>query len=175
MDSDKYYAQGSDDFRTYIWKIPSNTELLQDRKEVDFFEWGTCPRPGETGEYRSWSAVVHPFTSGPRIRVLSHRHEICSYRHIHAFRASDRQVLYSVHPPSLEMSLTLPLKVTSQSSILLFSIPSVPFSSRPALNASSAFTAQPPLHPAPRPSTSLLRMSVLLFRAPRTTYYVRSG
>ena len=50
---DTYYAQGSDDFRTYVWKIPDGGELLENRKTIDFAEWQVGRRPGEIGELES--------------------------------------------------------------------------------------------------------------------------
>ncbi|KAH9931682.1 WD40 repeat-like protein [Epithele typhae] len=68
-DRDMFYAQGSDDFRTYIWKIPDDAELLAQRAILDDSEWHNCPRPGEIGYASSLAGsryvpfeVSRPFT-----------------------------------------------------------------------------------------------------------------
>jgi WD repeat-containing protein 22 len=36
---EEYYCAGSDDFRAYIWKLPSSEKLLSLRKQVDSGQW----------------------------------------------------------------------------------------------------------------------------------------
>ncbi|PIL22436.1 hypothetical protein GSI_15124 [Ganoderma sinense ZZ0214-1] len=48
-DRDLYYAQGSDDFRTYVWKIPEESALLESRMVVENSDWMKARRPGELG------------------------------------------------------------------------------------------------------------------------------
>lgn len=48
-DRDTYYAQGSDDFRTYVWKIPDEADMLNARMVVDPLDWARNERPGEIG------------------------------------------------------------------------------------------------------------------------------
>ncbi|KAI1793347.1 WD40 repeat-like protein [Ganoderma leucocontextum] len=48
-DRDMYYAQGSDDFRTYVWKIPEESALLESRMVVEHSDWMKARRPGELG------------------------------------------------------------------------------------------------------------------------------
>ena len=39
LDSDDMYAAGSDDFRGYVWKIPSISQLTSARKEMSGEDW----------------------------------------------------------------------------------------------------------------------------------------
>ncbi len=39
LDSDDMYAAGSDDFRGYVWKIPSISQLTSARKELSGEDW----------------------------------------------------------------------------------------------------------------------------------------
>ncbi|TFK24981.1 WD40 repeat-like protein [Coprinopsis marcescibilis] len=39
--SDQYYGAGSDDFCAYLWKIPSISELKDQRKEINPLDWWT--------------------------------------------------------------------------------------------------------------------------------------
>ena len=52
-DRDLYYTQGSDDFRTYVWKIPEESALFEGRATVEHSDWIKARRPGELGEYCS--------------------------------------------------------------------------------------------------------------------------
>ncbi len=49
-DQDLYYVNGSDDFRTYLWKVPDEAALLEGRSVVEFSDWARNRRPGEIGE-----------------------------------------------------------------------------------------------------------------------------
>ena len=49
-DRDSYYANGSDDFRTYLWKVPEEAALREARSVVDYSDWTKNRRPGEIGE-----------------------------------------------------------------------------------------------------------------------------
>lgn len=37
--NDDYFCAGSDDFRAYVWKLPSSQELLDSRREVSPAGW----------------------------------------------------------------------------------------------------------------------------------------
>jgi len=39
LDDDQYYCAGSDDFRAYVWKIPDNAVLLEQRTKIDADAW----------------------------------------------------------------------------------------------------------------------------------------
>ena len=39
LDDDGYYSAGSDDFRAYVWKIPSTTDLLESRQVIPATDW----------------------------------------------------------------------------------------------------------------------------------------
>ena len=41
MNEDNLYAAGSDDFRGYVWKIPSATQLMEQRQKFSADEWST--------------------------------------------------------------------------------------------------------------------------------------
>ncbi|KAI0661984.1 WD40 repeat-like protein [Cubamyces menziesii] len=73
-DQDMYYAHGSDDFRTYLWKIPSESALLEQRAVVSPFEWDMCPRPGEIGYAQTHSSprYVPVELSVPHARLAGH-------------------------------------------------------------------------------------------------------
>ncbi len=48
-DRDMFYVEGSDDFRTYVWKVPEVSALLEGRDVVSCSEWTMNKRPGEIG------------------------------------------------------------------------------------------------------------------------------
>ena len=48
-DGEMYYAEGSDDFRAYVWKIPDDPALLESRTVVEYADWIKNRRPGELG------------------------------------------------------------------------------------------------------------------------------
>ncbi|KAF5361053.1 hypothetical protein D9756_005005 [Leucocoprinus leucothites] len=39
LESDEFYAAGSDDFRGYVWRLPSTAELVNQRQEVSSNDW----------------------------------------------------------------------------------------------------------------------------------------
>jgi DDB1- and CUL4-associated factor 5 len=43
-----FYGAGSDDFRTYLWKIPPIPELVERRSEISAVDWVTSSRESET-------------------------------------------------------------------------------------------------------------------------------
>lgn len=49
LDDDDLYAAGSDDFRCYIWKLPSMSQLLNQREIISEHDWNSSERL-ETGE-----------------------------------------------------------------------------------------------------------------------------
>jgi WD repeat-containing protein 22 len=50
MDEDDMYGAGSDDFRCYLWKIPSLISLQGLRKEITADDWYTQEWPDIVGE-----------------------------------------------------------------------------------------------------------------------------
>ncbi|KAH9847949.1 WD40 repeat-like protein [Lenzites betulinus] len=73
-DRDTYYAHGSDDFQTYLWKVP-DTEVLRDlRTVVEVEEWNAWPRLGEIGYAESYSSprYVPVELSVPHARLAGH-------------------------------------------------------------------------------------------------------
>ncbi|KIM22012.1 hypothetical protein M408DRAFT_79690 [Serendipita vermifera MAFF 305830] len=48
-DADQYLATGSDDFRGYVWKIPSTATLLANRKEIENDDGEWSPPKGQFG------------------------------------------------------------------------------------------------------------------------------
>ncbi|KAI0632328.1 WD40 repeat-like protein [Trametes polyzona] len=74
LDRDNYYAHGSDDFRTYLWKIPDEATLRAERVVVDHVEWDLCPRPGEIGYAESYMSprYVPVELSVPHARLTGH-------------------------------------------------------------------------------------------------------
>ncbi|KAK7690154.1 hypothetical protein QCA50_006803 [Cerrena zonata] len=45
LDGDEYYSAGSDDFRAYVWKIPSTESLQEARETISSEEWHSGERP----------------------------------------------------------------------------------------------------------------------------------
>jgi len=50
MDEDDMYGAGSDDFRGYLWKIPSLISLQGLRKEITADDWYAHEWPNIVGE-----------------------------------------------------------------------------------------------------------------------------
>ncbi|KAH6912682.1 WD40-repeat-containing domain protein [Coprinopsis sp. MPI-PUGE-AT-0042] len=46
--SDTFYGAGSDDFRAYLWKIPSIAKLVEWRNEISAVDWAASSRESET-------------------------------------------------------------------------------------------------------------------------------
>ncbi|OCH92640.1 WD40 repeat-like protein [Obba rivulosa] len=46
---DEYYSAGSDDFRAYIWELPSLSTLLERRETIEFEKWSTAGDPDMIG------------------------------------------------------------------------------------------------------------------------------
>lgn len=46
---DEYFCTGSDDFRTYCWRIPDLARLADERKEIGSGEWADA-LPRSTGD-----------------------------------------------------------------------------------------------------------------------------
>ncbi|GJE88449.1 WD40 domain-containing protein [Phanerochaete sordida] len=40
LDKDDYYSTGSDDFRAYVWKLPSDSLLREHQQVIDYEQWG---------------------------------------------------------------------------------------------------------------------------------------
>jgi DDB1- and CUL4-associated factor 5 len=47
---DEFFSAGSDDFRGYVWKLPSVTQLTESRLEVDADDWADKAKPKDLGE-----------------------------------------------------------------------------------------------------------------------------
>ncbi|THH27002.1 hypothetical protein EUX98_g7186 [Antrodiella citrinella] len=52
LETDIYYSAGSDDFRTYVWKIPDLEELEQRRERIAYERWQNIGEVDETGDPR---------------------------------------------------------------------------------------------------------------------------
>ncbi|TDL22196.1 WD40 repeat-like protein [Rickenella mellea] len=59
LDEDIYYSMGSDDFRTYVWKIPELSELRAKRREVSWEDWTTTESPRTVGFTTKMTAERH--------------------------------------------------------------------------------------------------------------------
>ncbi|KAI0648164.1 WD40 repeat-like protein [Trametes meyenii] len=74
LDRDDYFAHGSDDFRAYVWKIPTEAALLERRDVVNHHEWDCSPRSGEIGYAESYLSprYVPVELSVPHTRLAGH-------------------------------------------------------------------------------------------------------
>ena len=66
-DGDGYFAFGSDDFRGYLWKLPSSSALEEQRQLVDKDDWATNDWPDIIGEYTRARFLIRPV---PYFQVL---------------------------------------------------------------------------------------------------------
>lgn len=57
LDGDEYYSAGSDDFRAYVWKIPSTETLLEARETLSSEDWHGGEAPITTGLYGEFMTV----------------------------------------------------------------------------------------------------------------------
>ncbi|KAJ3573186.1 hypothetical protein NP233_g2603 [Leucocoprinus birnbaumii] len=57
LDSDEFYTAGSDDFRGYVWRLPSTSELVSQRQEISSNDWENQESTGSR---------LTGFTSGTR-------------------------------------------------------------------------------------------------------------
>ncbi|PCH40298.1 WD40 repeat-like protein, partial [Wolfiporia cocos MD-104 SS10] len=55
MDTDPYYCAGSDDFRTYMWKIPETSLLQTERQVISLDDWISGVHPDTVGFATSMS------------------------------------------------------------------------------------------------------------------------
>ncbi|KAH9889761.1 WD40 repeat-like protein [Cubamyces lactineus] len=118
-DQDLYYAHGSDDFRTYLWKIPSESALLEQRVVVGQYEWDMRPRPGEIGYAQTHSSprYVPVELSVPHARLTGHD-SIVNTTLIHPHRpylfTAGIERFVRLHSPTSITPSTEPLPLTPQ-------------------------------------------------------------
>jgi hypothetical protein len=100
MDEDDMYGAGSDDFRCYLWKIPSLISLQGLRKEITADDWYTQEWPDIVGEYiqlyvmAKYSPEVHRITSVCRRQAGK---QIRTFRNRDAISTTERYVGSSFH------------------------------------------------------------------------------
>ncbi|KAI0081531.1 WD40 repeat-like protein [Panus rudis PR-1116 ss-1] len=75
LDVDEYYSAGSDDFRAYVWKIPSIESLTAARIEVKVEDWDAGAMPDSVGFANQYSAPrrIPVELSTPICRLGGHR------------------------------------------------------------------------------------------------------
>ncbi|KAL7280024.1 hypothetical protein ACG7TL_006438 [Trametes sanguinea] len=118
-DQDSYYAHGSDDFRTYVWKIPDDASLLECRKVVSHLNWDLCPNPGEIGYAQSYTSprYVPVELSIPHTRLTGHD-SIVNSALIHPDRpyllTAGIERFIRLHSPTSTTPSTEPLPLTPQ-------------------------------------------------------------
>ncbi|KAI0712040.1 WD40 repeat-like protein [Earliella scabrosa] len=116
-DRDTYYAQGSDDFRTYVWKIPDEADMLNARMVVDPLDWARNERPGEIGYASSPEGprYVPMDISTPLDRMAGHQ-SIVNTALMHPYRpyilTAGIERYIRLHSPTEASPCTEPLSLT---------------------------------------------------------------
>ncbi|TFK88722.1 WD40 repeat-like protein [Polyporus arcularius HHB13444] len=118
-DQDLYYVNGSDDFRTYLWKVPDEAALLEGRSVVEFSDWARNRRPGEIGYASSMTGprYVPVDLSTPLARLTGHD-SIVNTALIHPYRpyilTAGIERYIRLHSPTSSSPCTEPLELTSK-------------------------------------------------------------
>ncbi|KAF8895628.1 WD40-repeat-containing domain protein [Infundibulicybe gibba] len=74
LDRDSFYAAGSDDFRGYIWGIPTLSNLLSKRREVSADRWIDQDRSQTAFTTGTWKPRYIPIELGtPLCRLTGHK------------------------------------------------------------------------------------------------------
>ncbi|KAI0755071.1 WD40 repeat-like protein [Daedaleopsis nitida] len=116
-DRDMYYAEGSDDFRTYIWKIPDESTLLERRESIAFDDWNCNPQYGDVAYATSprGPRVVPVELSVPHTRLTGHN-SIVNTALIHPHRpwvlTAGIERYIRLHSPTAASPSTEPLEPT---------------------------------------------------------------
>ncbi|RPD62291.1 WD40 repeat-like protein, partial [Lentinus tigrinus ALCF2SS1-6] len=116
-DRDSYYANGSDDFRTYLWKVPEECALLEARSVVEYSDWAKNRRPGELGYASSilGPRYVPVDLSTPLARLTGHE-SIVNTALIHPYRpyilTAGIERYIRLHSPTSSSPCTEPLELT---------------------------------------------------------------
>ncbi|KAI0670884.1 WD40 repeat-like protein [Trametes maxima] len=119
LDTDDYFAHGSDDFRAYVWKIPTDAALRERRNVVTHYEWDRFPRPGEIGYAESYVGprYVPVELSVPHARLAGHN-SIVNTALIHPSRpyllTAGIERFIRLHSPTSVTPSTEPLSPTPQ-------------------------------------------------------------
>ncbi|KAJ3534353.1 hypothetical protein NMY22_g6964 [Coprinellus aureogranulatus] len=92
LDYDAFYGAGSDDFRAYIWRVPSASELLEGREEVEPLHWW--------GEAENTPNVV-AFTEGVNKPKFVPKQLDTPFDRLHGHRSIVNTVLF--HPRLLHV------------------------------------------------------------------------
>ncbi|KAL1950693.1 hypothetical protein VTO73DRAFT_5817 [Trametes versicolor] len=118
-DRGNYYAHGSDDFRTYLWKIPDEAALREQRVVIDHSNWDTCADAGQIGYAESYFSPRHvPVElSVPHARLTGHD-SIVNTALIHPDRpyllTAGIERYIRLHSPTSASPSTEPLALTPQ-------------------------------------------------------------
>ncbi|KAI0354866.1 WD40 repeat-like protein [Trametes cingulata] len=118
-DHDSYFAHGSDDFRTYLWKIPDDSALLEGRTVIGHSDWERHLRPGEIGYVESHMGprYVPIELSVPHARLTGHD-SIVNAALIHPDRpyllTAGIERYIRLHSPTSVTPSTEPLALTPQ-------------------------------------------------------------
>ncbi|KAI0770187.1 WD40 repeat-like protein [Fomes fomentarius] len=114
---DMFYVEGSDDFRTYVWKVPEVSALLEGRDVVSYSEWTMNKRPGEIGYSSSLLGprYVPVDISVPLARLTGHD-SIVNTALIHPYRpyilTAGIERYIRLHSPTEASPCTEPLSLT---------------------------------------------------------------
>ncbi|KAJ7274164.1 WD40 repeat-like protein [Mycena rebaudengoi] len=74
LDADTMYGAGSDDFRAYVWALPSPTELVAQRTVISHQDWYSGEHPGVVAfaEHLTGPRYVPAQLTTPRARLGGH-------------------------------------------------------------------------------------------------------
>ncbi|KXN81788.1 DDB1- and CUL4-associated factor 5 [Leucoagaricus sp. SymC.cos] len=110
LDSDEFYAAGSDDFRGYVWRLPPTSELVSQRREFSPTDWQTQDNQGS--EITGFTSAVREkmyipvALSTPLCRLTGHNSIVNTavfhphFLHILTSGVERRVVLHSPTPSS---------------------------------------------------------------------------